>query len=122
MGKALSAAIRAAGHIERGICYAALISMALLPVAVALLRPFHIPIPHASSFLPHLFLVVGLFAAMITTQAKQHISISVIQYAKNEKLKNTLSFAAGFLSILVATILFWNCLSLFRHSPAGRTV
>ena len=122
MGNVLSVASRIAGHIEKGICYAALVSMALLPVVVAVLRPFNIVIAHSPSFLVHLFLVVGLFAAMITTQSKDHISISIVQYSKNERLKKTLSFAAGFLSIIVATVLFWNCLSLFRHSPAGRAV
>ena len=122
MGKLLSGAVRAAGHAEKGICYAALISMALLPVAVALLRPFNIAIAGASSFQLHLFLTVGLFAAMLTTQSKSHIAISIVQYSKNERFKEILSLFSGFLSVIIATILFWNCLSLFRFSPAGRMV
>jgi len=122
MKRVLSAALRAAGHAEKGICYAALIAMALLPVVVALLRPFNIAHANFRPILIHLFLAAGLFAAMITTQTKEHISISIIQYSKNETVKRILTFLTGFLSVLVATILFWNCLSLFHHSPAGRMV
>ena len=94
----------------------------MLPVVVALLRPFNIAIVNSRAFLIHLFLVAGLFAAMLTTQGKEHISISVVQHLKSESLKKVLTFIAGFLSVLVSTILFWNCLSLFIHSPAGRMV
>ena len=118
----LSAVVRITGHVEKGICYAALVSMALLPILVAVLRPFNIAIVHSRGLLIHLFLVVGLFAAMMTTQTKDHISISMVQYFKSERLKSVLIFSAGFLSTLVASILFWNCLSLFRFSPAGRAV
>ena len=118
----LSAAGRAAGHAEKAICYAALVLMALLPVTVALLRPFNIAIAPARAYVIHLFLVAGLFAAMLTTQTREHISISVVQHSKNETLKRALAFMAGFLSVLVTTILFWNCLTLFSHSPAGRMV
>ncbi|MCL2381651.1 MAG: TRAP transporter large permease subunit [Treponema sp.] len=122
MKKILSGISRIAGHTERGICYAALLSMAVLPVVVAALRPFNMAIPGATSFLVHIFLVAGLFAAMLTTRAKEHISISIVQYFKDEKLKTVLSFAAGFLSVLVTTVLFWNSLTLFVYSPATRAV
>ena len=122
MEKLLSSTMKAAGRVEKGICYAALTSMALLPVAVALLRPFNIAIAGAPSLQLHLFLTAGLFSAMLTTQAKTHIAISIVQYSKSERVKDALSILAGFLSVVVSTILFWNAFLLYRYSPRGRMV
>ena len=113
---------RIAGRIEKGLCYAALILMALLPAADALLRPFNIVIPLSRPFLIRLFLIAGLFAAMLTTGAKEHISIAVIQYAKNEKLKSILARITGFVAALVSAVLFWDSLSFIKYSLSGRTV
>ena len=122
MSKILPAVIRFGGHFEKGVCYAALILMALLPVTVAALRPFNIAIAHSGSYLIHLFLVAGLFAAMITTQRREHITVSVIQYSKNDHLKKNLSIMASLISSIVLTILFWNCLTLFGQIPEARMV
>ena len=108
--------------LEKGLCYAAFILMALLPVADFLLRPFNIAIPYSRSFLIRLFLVAGLFAAMITTASKEHISIAITQFAKNTLLKNILSFASGLISGLIATVLFWDSVSFLKFSMSGRSV
>ena len=83
---------RISGSIENGICFAALTLMAFLPAADALLRPFNIFIPYSRYLMIRLFLVSGLFAALLTTKAKDHITIAVVQYIKNEKLKSRLFF------------------------------
>ena len=113
---------RIAGAVEKGICYGVLILMALLPTADALLRPFNIAIPLSRPLLIHLFLVAGLFAAMLTTRAKDHISIAITQYIKNERVKNTISGITGLISALVVTVLFWDSLSFIKYSLAGRTM
>ena len=120
MRKILSAAINIAGQVEKGLCLAVLILMALMPAATALLRPFNIVFVNSRVLLIHVFLAAGLFAAMLTTQGKEHISIAVVQYSKNKKTKDILAFLTGLVSVLTATILFWNCLSFVRHSPPGR--
>jgi len=113
---------RFAGRIEKGLCYSALALMAALPVASALLRPFNIAIPMFRPILIHLFLITGLFAAMLTTRAKEHISIAVIQYIKKENLKNVFFCITGFISAFIAAILFWDSISFIKYSLSGRTI
>ena len=122
MGKILSSAIGIASRIERGICYAALVTLALLPVLVAILKPFNIAIAHSRLFLVHVFLLAGFFSAMITTLSGEHISIGILHYIKSGKLKSRLAFVAGLVSVLITTVLFWNSFSFFHSSPAGRMV
>jgi len=107
-------------NIEKGICYAAFTLMAMLPFLDAILRPLNVFIPYSRDFLIRLFLVSGLFAAMLTTRAKDHISIAVIQYAKNEKLKKILSKITGLISAFIATTLFWDSITFIVYSFAGR--
>jgi len=107
------------GRIEKALCYTALVLMALLPVADLVLRPFNIVIPYSRSIMIRLFLVAGLFAAMLTTREKDHISIAIIQYAKNEKIKNLFSSITSFFSAFMATILFWDSLSFVKYSFSG---
>ncbi|MCL2069945.1 MAG: TRAP transporter small permease, partial [Treponema sp.] len=113
---------RIAGHLEKGICYGALGLLVLLPVADALLRPFNIALPFSRMFLVRLFLVAGLFAAMLSTRGKDHISIAIVQYLKNEKLKKILAGISGLISTFMATVLFWNTLPFVRFSLADRMV
>ena len=108
-------------RIEEGLCYGALILMALMPFADAVLRPFNIFIPFSRHLMVRLFLVSGLFAAMVTTRSREHISIALIQYAKNEKLKSFLAQVSGLISTFITTIVFWDSLSFIRHSFSGRS-
>ena len=114
-------AAKYAGRIEEGICYSALALMALLPVAEVLVRPFNITIPYSRFFLIRLFLITGLFAAMLTTRAKEHISIVLVQFAKSEKIKSVLSCITGLISAFVATVLFWDSICFIKYSLTGRT-
>ena len=111
-----------AGRIEKGTCYAALVLMALLPVTEALLRPFSIAIPMARPILMRLFLIAGLFAGMITTRAKEHISIAILQYAKNDSLKHTLACITALISAFMAAVLFWDSISFIKFSLSGRAM
>ncbi|MDR1177511.1 MAG: TRAP transporter large permease subunit [Spirochaetaceae bacterium] len=107
---------------EHGICYTALGLLALVPVLEALLRQFSLTIPSARAVTAHIFLVLGLFAAMITTKSKEHISIAVVQYIKNEKLKTVLALISGSLSSFLLTLLAWNSASFLRYGLSGRLV
>ncbi|MDR2618473.1 MAG: TRAP transporter large permease subunit [Treponema sp.] len=122
MGKVPAAVLKSADRLEKGVCYAALVLMALIPAVEALIRPFGGVIPVSRGIMTHLFLVVGLFAAMLTTKSKEHISIAVIQYAKNEKLKTALGTATSLISTFVVTVLFWNSLSFLVFSLSGKLV
>jgi len=107
-------------NIEKGICYAVFALMAILPFLDAILRPLNVFIPYSRNFLLRFFLVSALFAAMLTTRAKDHISIAVIQYAKNEKLKKLLSCITGLVSAFIATVLFWDSITFIAYSFSGR--
>jgi len=107
-------------NIEKGICYAAFALMAMLPFFDVILRPLNVFIPYSRNFLIRFFLVSGLFAAMLTTKAKDHISIAVIQYAKNEKLKKILSGITGLVSAFIAAVLFWDSITFIAYSFSGR--
>ena len=122
MRSLLSSAAGIAGRIEKGLCFSFMILMALLPVADVLLRPFNIAIPFSRQFLVRLFLLTGLFAAMLTTKTNEHIAISITQYIKNKKLKSVLSFITGLFAVFVMAVLFWDSISFIKHSFSGRTV
>jgi len=121
MDKTAGGLSRTIENIEKFICFAALILMALLPVVDTLLRPFNIFITYSRPLMIRLFLVSGLFAAMLTTKAGDHISIAIIQYAKSEKLKDILSCITCLISAVIATILFWDSISFLKYSFSGRT-
>jgi tripartite ATP-independent transporter DctM subunit len=70
----------------------------------------------------HFFLVVGFFAAMITTRSKEHIFIAITQYTKNEKLKNILAISANMVSAFVTTVLVWNSISFIKYSMSGKRI
>jgi len=108
--------------VEKGLCYTALALMALLPAAEALLRPLGIVIPHTRFFMIRLFMVSSLLAAMLTTRARDHIAIAVIQYLKNKKIKYFLFCLAGSISTFTATVLFWNSVSFLKYSFSGRAL
>jgi tripartite ATP-independent transporter DctM subunit len=120
MKKLLSSA--APGMVEKGVCYGALILMALLPAAEILIRPFGGVLPASQGIMTHLFLTAGLFAAMLTTGANEHISIAVVQYIRNEKLKKVMAAVTGLISAFVVTNLFWDSLSFLKYGLSGRPI
>jgi tripartite ATP-independent transporter DctM subunit len=122
MKKFLSSAAGAANIIEKGVCYGVLILMTLTPAVDILIRPFGGVLPASRAIMTHLFLVAGLFAAMLTTKTNEHISIAVVQYIRHEKLKTALSVITGLVSAFVVTNLFWDSLAFLRYSLSGRPI
>jgi tripartite ATP-independent transporter DctM subunit len=110
------------GRLENGVCYGALVLLTLVPLAEALCRQMKLSIPDSKAFLTHIFLVLGLFAAMITTKSKEHLSIAVVQYIKSEKIKKALALATGLLSTFIVTVLAWDAASFLRYGLLGRTI
>ena len=122
MRSLLSNAAGIAGRIEKGLCFSSMILMALLPVADVLLRPFNLVIPYSRQFLVRLFLLTGLFAAMLTTRTNEHIAISITQYIKSKKLKSVLAFVTGLFAVFVMAVLFWDSISFIKYSFTNRTI
>ena len=108
--------------LEKGICYGSLLLLALIPFAELVLRQFNASIPAARSMITHLFLVVGFFAAMLTAQSGEHITISTIQFIKNDKAKKAFSIITTVILVLIMSILAWNCVSFIRYGLLGRSV
>ena len=107
--------------LEKGICYASLVLLALIPAAEAAARLFGTGVPASSGLMTHLLLVLGLFAAMITTGQGEHLSITLIQHFPGERVKNILMTAGCLIAALICTVTAWCSISflkigLERHS------
>ncbi|MDR0656989.1 MAG: TRAP transporter large permease subunit, partial [Treponema sp.] len=111
-----------ANVIEKGACYGTLILMTLVPVVELLIQPFGGIFPASRGIMTHLFLAAGLFTAMLTTKTNEHISIAVVQYIRNEKLKMVLAVATNLVSVFVVTNLFWDSLSFLKYGLSGRPI
>ncbi|MCL2044647.1 MAG: TRAP transporter large permease subunit [Treponema sp.] len=109
--------LKTASLLEKGICFGSLIFLALIPLVELLLRQFGATISGARSIIQHLFLVVGFFTAMLTAQSGEHITISTIQFIKNEKLKQFLQCTSALILVFILTILVWNSVSYIKYSP-----
>ncbi|MDR3167279.1 MAG: TRAP transporter large permease subunit [Treponema sp.] len=101
--------------IEGGICYFSLACLALLPAAESFLRFFfHSRVPASPGLIVHLLLVLGLLSGMITTRGRDHLSIGLLQYVTNEKIKDFFAAGAGLVSSFVVTIFAWCSISFIR--------
>ncbi|MCL2191054.1 MAG: TRAP transporter large permease subunit [Treponema sp.] len=108
--------------IEKGVCFASLALLALIPFAELVLRQFNIPIPHSRGLMTHFFLVLVFFAAMLTTKSGGHIAIGLVHYVKNTALKRVLEFVGILFVVFLLTVLAWNTLPYIRFGLSGRTV
>ncbi|MDR1838121.1 MAG: TRAP transporter large permease subunit [Treponema sp.] len=108
--------------LEKGICFLSLSLLALIPIIELVLRQFHSTIPDSKAIIIHIFLVAGFFAAMHTTKSGEHISITAVQYLKNDKAKQLLATAGTLVSIFLLTILAWNCVSFIKYGLLGRLI
>jgi len=108
--------------LENIICYGSLSLLALVPFVELILRQFRLTITDFNLIMTHFFLVVGFFAAMLTAKDGKHISITAVQYIKNEKLKKILELGITLISIFLLTILAWNCISFIKYALIGKPV
>jgi tripartite ATP-independent transporter DctM subunit len=93
-------------YIESGICNVSLSVIALMLFVSAFLRlVFHTALSDTAGLTTHLLLVAALFSAMITTKNENHLSIGIVQYIKNQKIKTRLAAAVGLLSTFICVIL-----------------
>ena len=107
---------------ERGICFASLALLALIPFVELVFRQFNIPIPHSRGLMIHFFLVLVFFAAMLTTKSGGHIAIGIVQYVRNARLKRVLELIGTLIVVFLLTVLAWNTLPYIRYGLTGRTV
>jgi tripartite ATP-independent transporter DctM subunit len=101
--------------VEQGICCFSLGCLVLLPAAESLLRVFfHSRVPASPGLIVHLLLCLGLLSGMITTKAGDHLSIGLLQFSSNEKIKKGFAVFCGLLSALVVTIFAWCSVSFVK--------
>ncbi|MCL1993554.1 MAG: TRAP transporter large permease subunit [Spirochaetes bacterium] len=97
---------------EEIICILSLVVLALLPLAEAVARIFfQTGIPASSGYLNHFLLIAALVAGMICTRGGNHLSIALVQFIKDEKIKRALAVLSNLISASVATVLVWSSIS-----------
>ena len=102
------------GKIEKIVCIAAIAALVLIAISEATARLFGTYIPASTSLMIHILLLLGLFTGMYTTGTKEHLSIVLVQYIKNEKLKRIIILATGFIATFVCTVIFWSSVSFIK--------
>ena len=110
------------GKIEKGLCFAALISLVIIAASEVVARLFGTGIPAANGFLTHILLVLGLFSGMFTARTGEHLSIALFQYVKNEKTRQAFSLATGFFSVFICTLLAWSSVSFIKIGIQPRLI
>ncbi|GHV60708.1 TRAP transporter subunit DctM [Spirochaetia bacterium] len=101
--------------VEQIICYFSLLCLALLPAAEAFLRVFfHSRVPASPGLISHFLLVLGLLSGMNTTKNGEHLSIGLVQYAHNDKIRNLLEMFSGLLATFMVTIFAWCAASFIK--------
>lgn len=94
--------------VEDIVSWISLLALAALPFAEIIARVFfQTGIPSSPRILSHLVLVVGLVSGMVTTRSRDHLSIALVQYVKNENLKRVFSVAANLISAFAVTVFAW---------------
>lgn len=95
----------AAKRFETGFSCFLLILLAVIPCAEMVARViFKSGIPDSGALTGQLVLMVGMIAGMITTREKEHLSISLKQLIKSEKVATALETWTTFLSVTILTV------------------
>ena len=108
--------------LEKGISYGSLALLTLIPFVEIFLRRFKLGIPDSKNILIHIFLVLGFFAAMLTSKSGEHIAITAVQLIKKDKVKHLLESFGTLVAVFILTILAWDCISYLKYGLMGRMV
>jgi len=108
--------------VENFICFGSLSVLALVPFIELILNIFNLTIPSSHALITHFLLVTGFFAAMFTTKSGEHISITITNHIKNEKIKNTITIICTVFSVFLLSILTWDCITYVKYGFIGKQV
>jgi tripartite ATP-independent transporter DctM subunit len=100
--------------IEKSVCIASLVALVLISAAEACARLFGESIPSATGLLIHILLVLGFFSGMFTAGTGEHISIGLIHYIPDEKVRRNITIIAGFIAVFICNILTWSSVSFIK--------
>jgi tripartite ATP-independent transporter DctM subunit len=100
--------------MEKSVCIATLVALVLIAAGEACARLFGGGIPAATGLLIHILLVLGFFSGMFTAGTGEHISIGLIHYIPDEKIRRIITLIAGFIAVFICTILAWSSVSFIK--------
>ncbi|GHV95920.1 TRAP transporter subunit DctM [Spirochaetia bacterium] len=100
--------------LEKGICIAALVFLAIIAAAEAFARLFGTGVPASTGLMIHILLMLGLFSGMFTAKTGEHLSVALIQYVKNEKARHIFAVITGCIAIFICTIIAWSSVSFIK--------
>ncbi|MDR2177905.1 MAG: TRAP transporter large permease subunit [Treponema sp.] len=93
-------------RVEKWACFVSFILMVLLSAAETVARIFFSTgVPHSSGVLVHLLLVGGMLAGMITTRTGEHLSITLVQFFPQEKVKRYVHAGTSLLAAFIVTVI-----------------
>jgi len=111
-----------ASLIEKGICIASLVLLTLILAAESIARIFGTGVPASNGLLIHFLLVAGLFSGMFTAKSGEHLSVALIHYVKNEKIKTLFARITGFFSVFITVIITWTSVSFIINGMSPRII
>ena len=101
--------------IEEILCIASLVLMVLMPLMESLVRLFfNTGIPSSSTLTGQLLMFSALLAGMICTRDEGHLSISLVQYIPDGKVKHFLKIFCFLVSSFVATVIAISSVSFIK--------
>ena len=100
--------------IEKGIYIAALAALVSLAAGEAAARFFGSGIPAANSLLTHTLLVLGLFSGMYTAKTGEHLAIVLINFIKDQKIRQIISALTGSIAVFICTVVAWSSASFVK--------
>jgi tripartite ATP-independent transporter DctM subunit len=110
------------GKIEKGLCYGALVFLVIIAASEAVARLFGSSIPASNGLLMHVLLLLGLFSGMFTARTGDHLSVVLLQFVKNEKIRRVCALATGLFSVIICTILAWSSVSFIKIGIQPRLI
>ena len=100
--------------VEKGVCIIAIVSLVFIAAAEAAARLFGSTVPASNGLMMHILLLLGLFSGMYTAGTGDHLSIVLIHFIKNEKLRQIIAVVTGFVAVFICTIIAWSSVSFIK--------
>lgn len=108
--------------IEDICCWASLLLLVMMPLTDIIGRFFSISILGSAGIQAHLLLLVGMLSGMICTRKKEHLSIAIIQFIKNDRIKYIISVISALLSAFICTLIAFTSSSFIYNSLRPWTI
>jgi tripartite ATP-independent transporter DctM subunit len=102
--------------IEDIFCWISLLLLAIIPVIDIVARLFNTAILNSAAIQAHLLLIAGIVSGMICTRKKEHLSIAIVQFLKNDTIKYIVSVASALLSAFICTLVAFTSSSFIYNS------